>query len=291
MRNGNLNLPSRNRTFVQAALTALLATASLAMAAAAAPAPAHAQTSSNWAGYVARASSATGGRFHRVAGTWVVPAAQCASAKRATFSAVWVGLGGDQRGARRLEQVGTDADCSRSGHAHYSSWYELLPADAVNLHMDIAAGDTMSASVGVRDGAVKLDIADLTTAESFTVTRHPSRVDLSSAEWIVEAPSACDGRGHCEVLTLTNFGTASFSAAAAGAGGHLGPASDARWGATALELHQPVRHVRRPRNHFAGGLLGGEVRATPSPLAPGTGAFSVTWAEGAATRTGPAAGA
>ena len=38
-------------------------------------------------------------------------------AGRESYSAVWVGLGGYSENASALEQIGTDADCSRSGAA------------------------------------------------------------------------------------------------------------------------------------------------------------------------------
>ena len=44
--------------------------------------------------------------------------------------------------------------------------------------------------------------------------------DVSAAEWIAEAPSACTRSGKCRPLPLTNFGAVSFSKATATANGH-----------------------------------------------------------------------
>jgi hypothetical protein len=104
--------------------------------------------SSNWAGYVALPSASVGSRFSSVSGSWTQPSATC-SAGEETYSAVWVGLGGYRENARSLEQIGTDADCTRSGTTDYSSWYELLPAGPVNLTLKVHPGDEMSASATV----------------------------------------------------------------------------------------------------------------------------------------------
>jgi hypothetical protein len=55
--------------------------------------------------------------------------------------------------------------------------------------------------------------------------------DLSSAEWIAEAPSDCSpfNRNGCTIEPLANFGTVAFSAASAQAGGRVGPISDPDW--------------------------------------------------------------
>ena len=86
--------------------------------------------SANWAGYVAAPHAGASARFSSVSGTWRQPAASC-TAGRASFSAVWVGLGGYGESVASLEQIGTDANCTADGHADYASWFELLPADPV----------------------------------------------------------------------------------------------------------------------------------------------------------------
>src|SRR5271165_1023109 len=96
--------------------------------------------SSNWAGYIASPSAGVGSRFERVSGTWTIPNATC-SAGRESYSAVWVGLGGASEDSPALEQIGTDADCTSSGAAGYSSWYELVPAVPVELRLEVHPGD------------------------------------------------------------------------------------------------------------------------------------------------------
>jgi hypothetical protein len=237
-----------------------------------------ATVSANWAGYVALRSTSTSSAFTSVSGTWQQPKATCSDG-HATYSAVWVGLGGYNNGARALEQIGSDADCSRSGSAIYKVWYELLPAAPVNLTMKTRPGDEMSASVTVKGHDVTLRIRDLTSGARLTITRRAHDIDRSTAEWIVEAPSICPSSNTCEPLTLTDFGDVLFSSATATADAHTGTITDPGWSATELELQQ---------GSFVGLAEGAETHTTPTrtlilaaPSAPtaSDGGFSVGWEE------------
>src|SRR6476646_1825620 len=76
--------------------------------------------SSNWGGYVALPAGGAQQGFRSVSGSWRVPRVSC-SAGLDTYSAAWVGLGGYRKSSNALEQIGTDADCSRSGRTHYAT--------------------------------------------------------------------------------------------------------------------------------------------------------------------------
>lgn len=255
----------------------LIAMAALWAALAAGSAQA-ADASSNWAGYVAAPSAALGSRFSGVSGSWTEPAATCTPGHE-SYSAVWVGLGGSREGSRLLEQVGTDADCTGSGRAIYSSWFELLPAEAVGLRLAVHPGDRISASVAVRRHHATLRLRNLSTGRYFTVTKHLAKVDVSSAEWIVEAPSVCTGRaGACRTQTLTNFGEVAFSAAAASARGHAGSIADPSWSTTALELRQGSLQAGHRSTAAVGVPPNSLILAAPSPAGAG-GAFAVRWQE------------
>jgi Peptidase A4 family len=268
----------------RAARLGALPLAALGLLGVANAAPAGAATvSSNWAGYVA--SPASGSRFGSVSGSWTEPAATC-SAGRETYSAAWVGLGGDSEGARALEQTGTDADCTRGGRAVYSAWYELIPAGPVKVALKVHPGDTMTASVTVRGRDVTLRLRDLTTGARYSATRKVSSVDTSSAEWIVEAPSVCSATGVCGPLALTDFGTVAFSLATATAAAHTGPADDPAWSAGALELRQNA--LRRLAGRFGHSSATGTISAIPSALTSETGAFTVAWEEASAQSEQPA---
>jgi Peptidase A4 family len=256
---------------------ALLATAIATLVACAVPAEAGAATriatSSNWAGY---AVSRSGVRFRRVSGTWVQPTATCNSGRR-RYSAYWLGLGGLHTTSTALEQIGTEADCA-GGKATYTVWYELVPSDPVDVHLIVRPGDTLSAGVTVTGHTVKLYIANRTRGTSFSKQLQATKVDVTSAEWIAEAPSACDDSGDCETLPLANFGSASFgSARATSVTGHVGTITDAAWSAVAITLSS---------DRFGHGGPGfvtdgrGSASATPAELNATGDAFAVIYDEG-----------
>ena len=198
---------------------------------AALPATASAATSSNWAGYAVHRS---GVRFRSVSASWTVPAVDCTSGR--AFSAAWVGLGGYHTNAAALEQAGTEADCSASGNPRYSAWYELVPQPSHTLNLTVAAGDKVSVRVGVSGRRVTIRLRDITSGASFTRRLTASAVDTTSAEWIVEAPSACVGN-RCRVLPLATFADTTFtSARATSTTGHTGTISDPLWARTAIDL-------------------------------------------------------
>src|ERR1700733_10703350 len=115
------------------ALTAaVLATAVIAFSG-----PAGAATSdisSNWAGF-----AVSGTTFIAVSGSWVQPKATCTGST--TSAAFWVGLGGNSTVSNSLEQIGTSSDCSATGTASYSAWYELVPAGSVPVKLKVYAGN------------------------------------------------------------------------------------------------------------------------------------------------------
>jgi hypothetical protein len=240
----------------------------LAVATAPAGAATWTTTSSNWAGY---GSSQPGVSFRRVSATWTAAQAHCASGGR-RYSAVWVGLGGLHSTSKALEQVGTEADCA-GGKGYYSAWYELVPDAPVRLGLTVRPGDTISASVTVSGHAVKVFIANRTRRTSFTKQLTPAQVDVSSAEWIVEAPSACIDDGGCRTLPLADFGTTPFAnARATSATGHSGTITDPAWSAVAITL-TPGRGPGFMR--FA--TEAGPGSAAPAGLSPAGDAFTVTY--------------
>jgi hypothetical protein len=239
----------------------VLAVVATAVMAFAVPALASAvtSTSSNWAGYAVGSADPTAPvAYTSASGSWVVPVANC-SASPASFSAFWVGLGGFAETSQGLEQIGTESDCTASGRATYGVWYELVPAASVPVKLKVFPGNRISANVTVNGQLVIVNLKNLTRKTSFTKRLFMSAPDVSSAEWIAEAPSACTSSGQCRTLPLANFGTVSFTSALALAAGHGGAIADAGWAATSIELKA---------------LTG----AVPSELSADGGSFSVTWA-------------
>jgi hypothetical protein len=234
-----------------------------------------AAASSNWAGYaVASSDPATPLAYSGASGAWIQPAATCTPGSQ-TFSAFWVGLGGLSDASQALEQIGTESDCTASGLATYSVWYELVPAAPVTVKLKVGVGDKITASVAVSGQLVTVKLRNLTRKTSFTKRlTMPVAPDVSSAEWIAEAPSTCTSSGDCVPLPLTNFGTVPFSSARATTSGYIGTISDPAWGATAIVLQGSGGFLSR---RFGGMATAAD--ATPSDLSPTGGAFSVTWSQ------------
>ncbi|HLI61174.1 MAG TPA: G1 family glutamic endopeptidase [Solirubrobacteraceae bacterium] len=244
-------------------------------------------TSGNWSGYVVGAGSDGGSgatAFRSVTGSWVQPAARC-SASGPTYAAFWVGLGGAD-GRQALEQDGTEANCDANGNAHYYAWYELVPNAPVRVDLAVQPGDHMAATTTVDGHRVTETIANRTTGRSVTRTLTMSNPDVSTAEWIAEAPSRCQsGATDCTALPLSNFGSVRFtSASATDASGHTGTISDGSWRSAALTL-DPSRSsaASDPYGYgygygspsaSASGAAGGG--ATPSGLSDGGSAFTVS---------------
>jgi hypothetical protein len=247
--------------------------------------------SSNWAGYVVTANatpenasslpgSTTPNGFTSVTGTWTQPKVTC-TAGNATYSAAWVGLGGIAESTQGLEQTGTDADCSATGKPRYFAWYELIPAPAVPVNLKILPGDTITASVNANAAGILVQIKNRTRHTSFTKQLSIAAPDLTSAEWIVEAPSACSQGGRCQVLPLANFGTVSFTRIATIGNGQPGTLSSPAWMASPIQL-QPEQGSTS--GFASAGSLPG---ATPAGLSADGRAFNVSWqANAAAGRVG-----
>ena len=222
-----------------------------------------AATSANWAGYAITRSATSTAKFTRVFAAWVQPAVTCVPGEQ-TFSAFWVGLGGFNVDSQALEQVGTQADCSVSGKPSYSAWYELVPAAPVTIKLAVSPGDSIVASVAVSGRSVTVKIRNFTRKKGFTKKLTMRSPDLTSAEWVAEAPSTCTRAGVCVPLPLANFGTVTFVSASAIGGGHAGTIADPAWTSTAISLDGSD-----PR--------GSNADATPAPLSSNGSSFGVTW--------------
>ncbi|MGB9182482.1 MAG: G1 family glutamic endopeptidase [Solirubrobacteraceae bacterium] len=265
-------------------LIPILVTAACALGAT--PAAAAASTvqqasSQNWSGYVV-GSSTSNQNFSSVSGSWVQPTATCTSS--GGHSAFWVGLGGSGT-AQALEQAGTEADCTSGGQASYFAWYELVPAAPVKIALAVHPGDHISSTVKVSGTSVRVQLTDATTGQSVNKTLYMASPDTSSAEWIAEAPSACDQTAtNCQPLALTNFGTVKFTnARATTTGGHTGTVSDSSWSAAAVTLtssaagYGPAGISYSPSGSSAG--------ATPSGLSSDGSSFSVAYTANSAPAT------
>lgn len=279
--------------------------------------------SANWSGYVVGGSSSSGSgkQFSSVSGSWVQPAVKCTGAS--DDSAFWVGLGGaDESGggtsgsgsgdgpgfgggsgvgqssvgssqSDSLEQAGTEADCSASGAASYFAWYELVPAAPVRMDLAIRAGDHITTKVTISGSNMVVNMSDQTTGQSTTKTVPTNNPDVSSAEWIAEAPSQCaEGVSSCTPLPLTDFGTVQFSGASATTtDGHTGTISDPEWNAAAVSLSPGASDDGGFTSQFASTSSDSTAGATPSTLSSDGSSFSVAWSDASSsTGTAPTSG-
>jgi len=238
--------------------------------------------STNWAGY---AVHRPGVSFNRVQGTWREPQLTCTPG-RETFSSYWVGIGGYRLRSHALEQVGTEVDCTSAGTVRATAWYELIPAPSIPVSLKVPPGDLIKGSVSVHGSRVRVSLRDLTANRGFSRTLHAPVVDVSSAEWIVEAPSDCRSTNTCVTLPLGDFGTTMFTGARArSSSGHVGTIAYHGWGVSRINLI-PRGHASRLGRH----RLGRAGEATTSPLRAGGSAFTVSYVGGATSLNGADAG-
>jgi Peptidase A4 family len=240
----------------------------LAFAGIPAAAQADSQASTNWSGYVAHRS---GLRFRRVTGEWTQPSPNCAGGSLPSYSSTWVGLGGYSFSSLAVEQVGTELDCTIAKRSSSSAWYEILPAPAKKIRLRVSSGDEMSASVTVFGGLVSLRLTDRTTKKTFSKSFRTTAIDVTSADWIVEAPTVCDGYGDCQTLPLANFVIVHMTHARA-------QTAAGRWGSIASPLWQATRITLLPDpfGYTPDEMVG---TSTPSPLGPAGEAFDVSYAQ------------
>jgi hypothetical protein len=244
--------------------------------------------SSNWAGYVATGIGSTtttaspSTAFKNVTGTWRVPKATCSASGRASASAVWVGLGGYSAGSQALEQTGTSSDCSADGVPSYFAWWEIIPDPSVRIKLKILPGDLVTGSVVVKENEVLMQMKNRTRKTVFTKRVTLEAPDLTSAEWIAEAPSECTSNGFCRQVPLANFGSVTFTNVAAlasidGLGDQGGTITSTLWQAT------PIQLVPQRSQRFFGDVVEGPetttgtAGATPSSLSADGRSFTVSW--------------
>lgn len=242
------------------------------------------EISANWSGYALVPTGTDPITFTDVTGTWVQPKARCTSG-RTDASAFWVGLGGYGESSNALEQLGTAAQCDGNGKTPTNyAWWEVVPAASVQIPMKVKAGDTITAAVLVQASTITFSLRDVTRQERFSKVITTSQdLDVSSAEWIAEAPSDCGAFGSCRVIPLTNFGSVTFSKAAAIGNSHPGTILDGSWTASPIELFANDASTSlfgQPTDIFTG------VGAVPTDVTSDGRSFEVSWAKNLSSPTG-----
>jgi hypothetical protein len=159
-------------------------------------------SSNNWSGY-----AVTGGPFTSVTGTFQLPALNPSDAPDSAMSE-WVGINGTND--PNVLQAGITEWPDGLGSYWYFPWWEIAPADAVDIYpgalTDLAPGDFLTVTISQVDGTDwAVNFVDTTQSESFTADLRYTGA-ATSAEWIVEAPDFGGGE-----VPLADAGTMEFS--------------------------------------------------------------------------------
>lgn len=253
----------------------------------------------NWSGYAVAAATApatpttsTGVKVTTVSGSWVVPTATC-TGRQTQYAAFWIGIDGWY--SDTVEQIGTDSDCS-TGTPTYYAWYEFYPeasyyacsSTGIGRNQppcalkNLTPGDVITASVventnGTFTATISAATSKGAALGSFSTVYTPNRQtgtpQLSSAEWIAEAPCCTNSGG---TLPLANFGSVTFANATAtvnGVKGSIGSFytdSPATWWACAMVDQTTSLPVTYPPPS-------NELMALPGSLLNNGSSFVDTW--------------
>ncbi len=239
--------------------------------------------SSNWSGYAVASPTSTPVSYSSVTGTWTVSTATCGPGTGGAASAIWVGIGGYSLTSQALEQAGTDADCSEAGQPIYYAWYELVPSDPVTLKAKVMPGDTITTSVNIlpsaSGGAPTVELQVKNRTRRWTVTKKivPSVLDTSSAEWIVEAPSNCNGP-ICNPVPLANFGAVTIGKIATIGDGQPSTLTNPVWNVYPIQLVPSTHsHGFFPGAYRFGSVAGSKAGASPGAISTDGRSFTVSW--------------
>ncbi len=243
-----------------------------------------ADVSANWAGYVVTGADTS---YTSVTASWKQPTVTCGQTDAGAASAFWVGLGGYSSTSKALEQVGTSADCdSQTGEPSYYAWYELVPNASVTIpKFTVHPGDLVTTSVNIVAGgsSVTLQVKNRTTKKNYTTTLPFANADLSSAEWVAEAPSGCN-EYRCRPLSLSNFGSVQFTKIAA-LGNSIGGTLTANpgWTTTAISLIPSAQSGYFPGpDRFSSAATSTAGATSAEPTTDGRG-FTVSWSPSPST--------
>ena len=208
-------------------------------------------TSFNWSGY-----AALKGTFTSVSGSWTVP--HVSSNGRPGADAEWIGIGGVQHSD--LIQSGTQDIIYTNGTVSPAAFIEMLPQYSQTIPVTVAAGDSVSVAIA-QTGANQWQFSfkNNTNGQTFNSTTTYTS-SLSSAEWIVEAPSS---RG--KLLPLDNFGTVQFSASSTTLNGNAVDILQAN-GQTGAMINALCRPVATPSALGTDGASFTVTRTTANPL-------------------------
>ncbi len=145
----------------------------------------------SWSGYAVTA----GAPYQSASATWQVPNVTYDGGSTPygyEYVSNWVGLGG--YGDATLIQLGTELVVSTGGATSFYTWYELYPAVAVSIGLNVRPGDTVTASLQCTAACSpsqtqtwQLSLSDKTAGSSWTES-FQYELSMASADWITEPP-------------------------------------------------------------------------------------------------------
>ncbi len=219
--------------------------------------------SANWSGY-----ADTTDTYQTVSASWIEPKANCApthggilglGATHTAYSSFWIGL--DGYSSSSVEQTGTDTDCTSGGAGNYYAWYEMYPADSVQLPNPVSPGDSMTAMIISNQAGTTFSLMLNDNTKGWKVNIPESSTSAyprTSAEFVAEAPSQCS-LIFCSELPLADFGTVTFT------------------NATVANTRGTVGNIATFANADMQMAENGTILATPTSLATGGSSFSINW--------------
>lgn len=102
--------------------------------------------------------------------------------------AIWVGFDGVTDWD--VEQTGVTVSCSKTGAVHVAPWYQMYPANWVDIGLKVSPGDTlvMSVELAGRKDVYRVGMVDYHDGVAHSWYGYPTQVGAndSSAEWVVE---------------------------------------------------------------------------------------------------------
>ncbi len=170
--------------------------------------------STNWSGYVVATNlNNPHPSVTEIEASWAVPTVSVS--RRDSFSAVWIGIGGEFDGS--LIQIGTEQD-SVNGVGSYSAWYELLPNNEVTVYsLRVSPGDRITASISLSDTSANTWLIEINDSVSGQYNHNIVYVSsMLSAEWILERPTINN-----VLRNLADFSELTFTGCAATVGGNM----------------------------------------------------------------------
>jgi hypothetical protein len=132
-----------------------------------------------------------------------------------------------------VEQVGTESYVY-NGLVTYDAWYQMYPNSSM-ITFSVSPGDSITANVTHLSGRFQLSLTDDTSGNYFTIDQFNYTALRTSAEWIVEAPSAFGG-----IVPLPTFGSVTFTNAQATFGSTTGAIDDPSWQVEQINMSNPA---------------------------------------------------